>query len=76
MFIATECNKQRKHNCIIGEIQFLFKRMLEFKAMDHCLYAIERAKEFIDDLSEYISNIVAHQIIWEQTFKNAAKNRI
>eukprot|EP01083_Nonionella_stella_P106564 307687_1 len=36
------------HN-IIGEVQFLLRRMKEFKAISHNLYSIQREKEFIDN---------------------------
>ena len=38
---------------IIGEVQFLFKRMYEFKKIGHSLYSIERTKEFVDDYLNY-----------------------
>eukprot|EP01084_Bolivina_argentea_P087015 157222_1 len=39
--------KGKVHN-IIGEVQFLLRRMKEFKAISHNLYCIQREKEFID----------------------------
>eukprot|EP01083_Nonionella_stella_P237258 832475_1 len=39
--------KGKVHN-IIGEVQFLLRRMKEFKAISHNLYCIQREKEFMD----------------------------
>eukprot|EP01083_Nonionella_stella_P167848 565096_1 len=40
--------KGKVHN-IIGEVQFLLRRMKEFKAISHNLYSIQREREFIDN---------------------------
>eukprot|EP01083_Nonionella_stella_P106563 307685_1 len=40
--------KGKVHN-IIGEVQFLLRRMKAFKAISHNLYSIQREKEFIDN---------------------------
>merc|ERR1712228_492714 len=38
---------KRKHNSIIGEVQFLLRAMKEYKAVAHNLYAIQRKEEAI-----------------------------
>ena len=45
--------KGNKHN-IIGEMQFLFKEMFEYKKIAHSLYNIERTKEFIDNMTKIL----------------------
>ena len=45
--------KGKKHN-IIGEMQFLFKEMFEYKKIAHSLYNIERTKEFIDNMTKIL----------------------
>ena len=62
-----------KKYCVIGEVQFLFKRMYEFKKIGHSLYSIERRQEFIDDLFELLPIKLD---LKKQLFIHAAKNNV
>ena len=45
--------KGKDHN-IIGEMQFLFKEMFEYKKIAHSLYSIERTQEFVDNMTKIL----------------------
>eukprot|EP01083_Nonionella_stella_P254101 873623_1 len=47
-----------KHQCIIGEVQFLLQTMAEFKIVAHNLYSIQREEEFITQSVERIFPIL------------------
>ena len=40
--------------CQTGEVQFLFRRMYQFKKIGHSLYSIERKLEFVDDMRDLL----------------------
>ena len=58
---------------IIGEVQFLLKRMFEFKKIAHRLYSIQRNQEYVDDLSELLPTKLD---LTKQLFIFAARNNI
>ena len=64
--------KGRKYS-IIGEVQFLFKRMYEYKKIAHSLYSIERRREFVDDLNELLPIKLD---LKKQLFIHAARNNV
>eukprot|EP01083_Nonionella_stella_P159988 522522_1 len=43
-----------KHQCIVGEVQFLLQTMMDFKKVAHNLYSIQREEEFISQSVEWI----------------------
>ena len=40
-----------KYNSVIGEIQFLLTKMMEFKKRAHSLYGVTRKEEFVENMS-------------------------
>eukprot|EP01084_Bolivina_argentea_P142410 250191_1 len=64
--------KGKKYN-IIGEVQFLFRKMADYKRIAHALYNISRTKEFVDDLSEVLP---VKLDLEKQLFIHAARDNI
>ena len=62
-----------KAHDIIAEVQFLFKRMLEYKKIAHSLYSIERTSEFVDNMTKVLP-IKTDQL--KQLFIQSAKNNL
>eukprot|EP01084_Bolivina_argentea_P142409 250190_1 len=64
--------KGKKYN-VIGEVQFLFRKMADYKKIAHSLYSIERKQLFVDDLSEVLP---VKLDLEKQLFIHAARNNI
>ena len=61
-----------RHN-IIGEIQFLFTEMSDYKKIAHSLYSIERTKEFVDNMTDILGIKLD---LTKQLFIHAARDNI
>jgi len=64
---------QGKEHDFIAEVQFLFRRMLEYKKIAHSLYSIERTREFMGNLTA----LLPIKRDWlKQLFIQSAKNNL
>eukprot|EP01084_Bolivina_argentea_P016679 31179_1 len=50
-----------QYNCLIGEIQFLMYKMLQFKKRAHKLYGITRKEEFIEAIAMVLPIMLDHK---------------